>query len=81
MASFGVEIQAAAYVLDSATIDLCLFAGAKFRRRKVAIKLHSLLPLQGYFATVIIATPGSVHDVAILDQLTWEAMLGPCDLA
>lgn len=66
---------------------VCLFLGflrrrdPSRRRRKVAIKLHSLLPLRGYFATVIVATPGSVHDVAILDQLTWEAMLGPCDLA
>ena len=29
--------------------------------------------MQGNFPTVIIITPGSVHDVNILDQLAWEA--------
>jgi hypothetical protein len=72
---FGSELRAAAYALDSTTIDLCLslFPWAKFRRRKAAIKLHTLLALQGNFPTVIIITPGSVHDVNILDQLAWEA--------
>ncbi len=72
---FGFELQAAAYALDSTTIDLCLslFPWATFRRRKAAIKLHTLLTLQGNFPTVIIVTPGSVHDVNILDQLAWEA--------
>ena len=72
---FGGELQATAYALDSTTIDLCLslFPWAKFRRRKAAIKLHTLLALQGNFPTVIILTPGSVHDVNILDQLAWEA--------
>ena len=72
---FGIELQAAAYALDSTTIDLCLsvFPWATFRRRKAAIKLHTLLSLQGNFPTVIIVTPGSVHDVNILDQLAWEA--------
>jgi hypothetical protein len=72
---FGVELQAAAYALDSTTIDLCLslFPWATFRRRKAAIKVHTLLALQGNFPTVIIITPGSVHDVNILDQLVWAA--------
>jgi hypothetical protein len=72
---FGGELQAAAYALDSTTIDLCLslFPWATFRRHKAAIKLHTLLNLQGNFPTVIIITPGSVHDVNILDQLVWEA--------
>jgi hypothetical protein len=72
---FGGELQTAAYALDSTTIDLCLalFPWATFRRHKAAIKLHTLLTLQGNFPTVIIVTPGSVHDVNILDQLVWEA--------
>lgn len=72
---FAVELQAAAYALDSTTIDLCLslFPWAKFRRRKAAIKLHTLLTLQGNFPTLIILTPGRVHDVNILDQLAWDA--------
>jgi hypothetical protein len=72
---FRFELQAAAYALDSTTIDLCLslFPWATFRRHKAAIKLHTLLTLQGNFPTVIIVTPGSVHDVNILDQLVWQA--------
>lgn len=71
---FGVELQQAAYALDSTTIDLCLslFPWAKFRRRKAAIKLHTLLALRGNFPTVVILTPGKVHDVNILDDLTYE---------
>lgn len=71
----AVELQAAAHALDSTTIDLglSLFPWAKFRRRKAAIKLHTLLTLQGNFPSVIIVTPGSMHDVNILDQLAWDA--------
>lgn len=72
---FRFELQAAAYALDSTTIDLCLalFPWAAFRQHKAAIKLHTLLTLQGNFPTVIIVSTGSVHDVNILDQLVWEA--------
>lgn len=71
---FGVELQQAAYALDSTTIDLCLslFPWAKFRRAKAAIKLHTLLALRGNYPTVVIVTPGSVHDVNILDQLAFD---------
>ena len=72
---FLADLKATAYALDSTTIDLCLslFPWAKFRQHKAAIKLHTLLTLQGNFPTVIIVTPGNVHDVNVLDQLTWEA--------
>lgn len=72
---FQAELKAAVFALDSTTIDLCLslFPWATFRTTKAAIKLHTLLTLQGNFPTVIIITPGSVHDVNILDQLVWEA--------
>src|SRR5947208_9862468 len=43
--SFGVELSETVYALDSTTIDLCLslFPWGKFRRRKSAVKLHTLL--------------------------------------
>lgn len=71
---FGAELEQAAYALDSTTINLCLslFPWAKFRRRKAAIKLHTLLALRGNFPTVVILTTGKVHDVNILDDLTYE---------
>ena len=52
---FGGELQAAACVLDSTTIDTCAsrcFPEATFRRSKAAIKLHTLLTLQGNFPTI-----------------------------
>jgi hypothetical protein len=72
---FGAELQQAAYALDSTTIDLCLslFPWAKFRRHKAAVKLHTLLALRGNFPTVVILTTGKVHDVNILDDLTYES--------
>jgi hypothetical protein len=72
---FGAELKEAAYALDSTTIDLCLslFPWAKFRRHKAAVKLHTLLALRGNFPTVVILTTGKVHDVNILDQLSYES--------
>jgi hypothetical protein len=71
---FGVELEQAAYALDSSTIDLCLslYPWAKFRKRKGAIKLHTLLDLRGNFPSTVIVTPGKVSDVMILDQLVLE---------
>lgn len=71
---FGVELEQAAYALDSTTIDLCLslFSWAQFRKRKGAIKLHTLLDLRGNFPSTVIVTTGKVSDVKILDQLVFE---------
>jgi hypothetical protein len=71
---FGADLASAAYALDSTTIDLCLslFPWAKFRQTKAAVKLHTLLALQGNFPTLVIITPGKVHDVNILDDLLFE---------
>jgi len=70
----GFELEQALYALDSSTIDLCLalFPWALFRRRKAAIKLHTLLDVRARIPSVIIITPGKVHDVNILDVLTFE---------
>ena len=72
---FGVELRAAGYALDSTIVDLCLslFPWAKFRRAKAAVKLHTLLTLRGNFPAVVIVTSGKVHDVNILDELTFDA--------
>ena len=72
--SFGIELDQAVYALDSTTIDLCLalFPWAEFRKRKGAIKLHTLLDLHGNIPSVVIITTGKVHDVNILDQLLIE---------
>ena len=71
---FAVELQQAAYALDSTTIDLCLslFPWAKFRKHKAAVKLHTLMDLRGSIPTFIRITDGKVHDVNILDELVLE---------
>lgn len=72
--SFGVDLNETVYALDSSTIDLCLslFSWAHFRKRKGAIKLHTLLDLRGPIPAFIRVTDGSVHDVNILDDLVIE---------
>jgi len=72
---FSLALQQTVYALDATTIDLCLslFPWAYFRKRKGAVKLHTLLDLRGNIPTVIIITHGLIHEVNILDQLTFEA--------
>ncbi|MBI4653393.1 MAG: IS4 family transposase, partial [Nitrospirae bacterium] len=72
---FGVELQQTAYALDATTIDLCLslFPWAKFRNRKGAIKLHTLIDLRGSIPTFVNITHGKVHEVTVLDDLIIEA--------
>ena len=71
---FGLELKNTVYALDATTIDLCLslFPWAKFREKKGAIKLHTLLDLRGCIPTLVIITDGKVHDVNILDDLILE---------
>jgi len=71
---FAVQLQQAAYALDSTTIDLCLslFPWAKFRKHKAAVKVHTLMDLRGSIPCFIRITGGKVHDVNILDELVLE---------
>ena len=71
---FGLELKQAVYAFDSTTIDLCLsvFPWAKFRKRKAAVKLHTLLDLRGNIPVVISITNGKTHDVNALDDLVFE---------
>ncbi len=62
------------YALDSTTIDLCLslFPWARFRRRKGAVKLHTLLDLRGNIPCFVLVSHGKMHDVTVLDHLPIE---------
>jgi hypothetical protein len=73
--SFGVDLAHTAYVFDSTTIDLCLslFPWAQFRRRKSAVKLHTLIDLRGNIPCFIRITSGRVTDVTALDDLPIES--------
>jgi len=73
--NFGVQLEQTVYALDSTIIDLCLslFPWALFRKKKGAVKLHTLIDLRGNIPTIVIITHGKVHDVNILDDLVIEA--------
>ena len=69
-----VDLNGTIYALYSTTIDLCLslFPWARFRKRKGAIKLHTLLDIRSSIPSFIIITSGLIHDVNILDELVPE---------
>ena len=70
----GFDLKHTAYALDSTTIDLSLtlFPWAKFRRTKSAVKMHTLLDLQGSIPRFVDITSASVHDVNYLDRILFE---------
>jgi hypothetical protein len=72
--SLSVNLDETVYALDSTTIDLCLslFPWAPFRRRKAAVKLHTLLDLRGSIPSFIHISHGKMHDVTALDYLPIE---------
>jgi hypothetical protein len=72
--SLGFDLDNTVYALDSTTIDLCLsvFPWARFRARKAAIKMHTLLDLRGPIPMFIEVSEGKLHDVNILDSIVPE---------
>lgn len=72
--SFGVDLSETVYAFDSTTIDLCLslFPWGQFRRRKSAVKLHTLLDVRGSIPISVYVTGGQVHDVNLLDKVLLE---------
>ena len=73
--ALDVGLDNTVYALDSSTVDLCLslFDWAPFRSTKAAIKLHTLLDLRGAIPAFIHISDGKLHDVNVLDMLTFEA--------
>jgi hypothetical protein len=69
-----IEMNATVYALDSTTIDLCLslFPWASFRRTKAAVKLHTLLNIQGNIPEFILISTGKLHDVNVLDHMIFQ---------
>ena len=72
--SLGMDLNAAAYALDSTTIELCLslFPWAHFRPTDSAIKMHTLLDLRGSIPAFIRITAALRDDVSILDQIVCQ---------
>jgi len=71
---FAIDLDNTVYALDSTTIDLCLsvFPWAKFRKKKAAVKMHTMLDLRGNIPVFIDITDGKVHDVNTLDLIDFE---------
>lgn len=72
--TLSAALNETVYALDSTTIDLCLslLPWAPFRRRKAAIKLHTLLDLRGNIPSFVHVSHGKMHDVTVLDHLPLE---------
>ena len=59
------------YTLDATVIDLCLsmFPWAKFRKRKGALKIHTLLDHRGTIPSFIVITDAKQHEVKVAQNL------------
>jgi hypothetical protein len=68
------DLEGSVYAFDSTTIDLCLklFPWAQFRRRKSAVKLHTLLDVRGNIPCFMHISSGSMADMTSLDHLPIE---------
>ena len=68
------NFDACVYALDSTTIDLCLsmFPWAHFRSTMSAVKMHTIINLQGKIPDFILISTGKTHDVQIMDVIEWE---------
>lgn len=71
---FGADLKAAAYALDTTTIDLCLslFPWARFHHNKGAVKLHTMVDLRGNIPVVIHIDDGKSYDTDLLDAIVPE---------
>jgi hypothetical protein len=70
-----VSLKSNVFAIDATTIDLCLsaFYWAAFRSTKGGIKLHTQLDLKTSIPEFILFSNASVHDVNVLDVITFEA--------
>ena len=70
-----VQLKNNVFAIDATTIDLCLstFCWASFRSTKGGIKLHTQLDLKTAIPEFILFSTAAVHDVNVLDVITFEA--------
>jgi len=65
------RIKSKIFLLDSTTISLCLslFDWARFRKKKGAIKLHTLLDYDGCLPVYMNMTDGKAHDSTVAREI------------
>ena len=63
------------YLLDSTTIDLCLkvFDWALFRKKKGAIKLHTVLDFDGCMPVFVDMSDGKKHDIKVAQDIEFSS--------
>ena len=61
---YKLKLPRKLFIMDATTIDLCLklFPWARFRKTKAAVKLHTVLQVDGLLPTFLHVTDGNVHD-------------------
>ena len=64
----GFRFKNPLYSFDSTLIDVCLslYPWAKYRTKKGAFKIHTLLDHQGYLPSFIVVTEGKTHDINVV---------------
>lgn len=69
------KIKSKIYLMDSTTISLCLsiFDWAKYRKKKGAIKIHTVLDYDGCLPAYICMTDGKKHDVQVAKNLIFPS--------
>ena len=67
---FTPRVQAHAGTPDSTLIRVCLslFSWAKYRTKKGAFKIHTLLDHSGYLPSFLVITDGKTHDVKVVND-------------
>jgi hypothetical protein len=70
-----LSLKGNVFAIDATTIDLCLsaFYWATFRSTKGGIKLHTQIDLKTSIPEFMLFSTASVHDVNVLDVITFEA--------
>ena len=70
-----VHLKGNVFAIDATTIDLCLstFYWATFRSTKAGIKLHTQIDLKTSIPEFILFSTASVHDVNVLDVISFES--------
>jgi hypothetical protein len=68
-----VDIKNNVFAIDSSTIDLCLtlYPWANFRKKKAAVKLHTMIDAKTSIPEFIHISDGKMHDVNVLDMITF----------
>ena len=72
--NFGVELQQTVYALDCTTLDRCLslFPWARYRAQNAAVKMPTLLDLEGNIPAFVAVQPAKIHELHLLDELLLE---------